>query len=322
MVAGAVMLVSIVQFYREQKLFSELLDQEKFFVASTGLVYRWKLWGSIYMSATGTGLCLLTLLVHFDTVCLPRLWKSVFQDGSTAERNLILFFILFWAANVHICTSSLSVGESQANTFFTAWIAFGSIALNYTVWRESAGLPSLADKVNFHQRETTYNWIWTGIFSAVFAGSATDIFINREEITLRLRDEILVLENKEWVIVLAVVWTEVAVCIMAVLFNEWFPQPMTLPGRIQCRGASYRCVLGWRQLEGPIVLAALGTKFWVILEYTGVGGVVNGLSNGYFGVWGSFFNSVFTLGTWLRENKNIEYIVREESDEDEHRVNS
>lgn len=316
------MLVSIVQFYREQKLFSELLDQEKFFVASTGLVYRWKLWGSIYMSATGTGLCLLTLLVHFDTVCLPRLWKSVFQDGSTAERNLILFFILFWAANVHICTSSLSVGESQANTFFTAWIAFGSIALNYTVWRESAGLPSLADKVNFHQRETTYNWIWTGIFSAVFAGSATDIFINREEITLRLRDEILVLENKEWVIVLAVVWTEVAVCIMAVLFNEWFPQPMTLPGRIQCRGASYRCVLGWRQLEGPIVLAALGTKFWVILEYTGVGGVVNGLSNGYFGVWGSFFNSVFTLGTWLRENKNIEYIVREESDEDEHGVNS
>lgn len=111
-----------VRFYREQKLFSELLDQEKFFVASTGLVYRWKLWGSIYMSATGTGLCLLTLLVHFDTVCLPRLWKSVFQDGSTAERNLILFFILFWAANVHICTSSLSVGESQANTFFTAWI--------------------------------------------------------------------------------------------------------------------------------------------------------------------------------------------------------
>lgn len=190
------------------------------------------------------------------------------------------------------------------------------------MWRESAGLPSLADKVNFHQRETTYNWIWTGIFSAVFAGSATDIFINREEITLRLRDEILVLENKEWVIVLAVVWTEVAVCIMAVLFNEWFPQPVTLPGRIQCRGASYRCVLGWRQLEGPIVLAALGTKFWVILEYTGVGGVVNGLSNGYFGVWGSFFNSVFTLGTWLRENKNIEYIVREESDEDEHRVNS
>ena len=65
---------------------------------------------------------MLIVLVHFDTVFLPKVWKGIFQDGSIVERNLILFLLLFWAAAVYICTSSLSVGESQANTFFTAWI--------------------------------------------------------------------------------------------------------------------------------------------------------------------------------------------------------
>jgi hypothetical protein len=39
-------------------------------------------------------------------------------------------------------------------------------------------------------------------------------------------------------------------------------------------------------------------------------------SNAYFGVWGSFFNSVFLFGTWLKENKNIDYFVRESNDEE------
>ena len=46
--------------------------------------------------------------------------------------------------------------------------------------------------------------------------------------------------------------------------------------------------------------------FSLILE------VIPGLSNAYFGLWGSFFNGVFCLGTWLRENKNTEYLVRDD----------
>lgn len=54
----------------------------------------------------------------------------------------------------------------------------------------------------------------------------------------------------------------------------------------------------------------------VILEYTAVGGLINGLSNAYFGAWGSFFNSVFCFGTWLKENKNIDFFVRESNEEE------
>jgi hypothetical protein len=57
-------------------------------------------------------------------------------------------------------------------------------------------------------------------------------------------------------------------------------------------------------------------KFYVILEYTAVGGLINGLSNAYFGAWGSFFNSVFCFGTWLKENKNIDFFVRESNEEE------
>jgi hypothetical protein len=44
-------------------------------------------------------------------------------------------------------------------------------------------------------------------------------------------------------------------------------------------------------------------------------GVINGLSNAYFGIWGSFFNSVFAFGTWLHENKH-ESILRDPSQGD------
>jgi hypothetical protein len=36
---------------------------------------------------------------------------------------------------------------------------------------------------------------------------------------------------------------------------------------------------------------------------------MNGLPNAYFSSWGCFFNAVNLLGTWMRENKSIEYII-------------
>jgi hypothetical protein len=55
----------------------------------------------------------------------------------------------------------------------------------------------------------------------------------------------------------------------------------------------------------------VGVFFWFIYIYTGVDGAINGTSNAYYSLWGSFFNAVFAFGTWLRENKGIEYIVRD-----------
>lgn len=92
------------------------MDNDTFFVTTGGaLVYRWKLWGAVYAGALGVGLNLLILLAHFDTLFLPKLWMHVFRDGSLIERNLIVFLMAFWAAALHVCTSSLSIGEVRAH---------------------------------------------------------------------------------------------------------------------------------------------------------------------------------------------------------------
>ena len=297
---------------------SGILFDEKYYVTSFGLVFRWKLWAAIYQSVAAVGLCLLTVVVHFDTIAFPNFWMRFFRDGSPAERNWILLLILVWVVGLHVATSVLSVGEYQANVFFTSWIGFGTMALNYGVWRESAGLRSWAERINSYHRETTYNWIWTGICSCIFAGSATDMYYNSEYVELRFRGERLDLNREDWLLILSIIWTEVAVCILAVIFNETFrDSSWKCPCRLKRRDGVYRLVFGWRQFEGLIILAAMGAKFWAILEYTGFGGVINGLSNAYFGIWGSFFNSVFALGSWLRENKNLETIVHEPMAEEE-----
>jgi len=249
--------------------------------------------------------------VHFDTVCLPTVWIAVFRDKSIVERNWILFLVLTWAVNIHVSTSVLSVGEYQANVFFTTWIGFGAMSLTYGVWRESAGLVSLTEKaIHRHNRETSYNWMCTGLFSAIFAGSATDIFLNRDMVQLRFRGEKLDLDTRVWTMVVVVLWTEVLTCALVVALNEFFVNSVKFPCNIRRTTGMYRFVFGWRQLEGLFILVSSAIKFWAILRYTGVDGVINGLSNAYFGIWGSFFNSVFALGTWLRENKNLEWIVR------------
>lgn len=284
-----------------------------FYFFSSGAVYRWKLWGAIFMSSTGVGLSLFSVAAHFDTVLAPSVWIAFFRDGSLAERNWILFLILFWAAAVHICTSALSVGESQANVFFTTWIAFGSTAMNFGVWRESAGLPPVMMQVTVRQsRETTHNWLWICFFSLIFAGAATDMYFNRRNLELRFQGQSLNLITKDWMIILSVVWSEVALCIAAITLNEGLHTTWILPCVLKRESDNYRCVLGWHQLEGLFITLSTGCKFWVILEYAAVDGMIPGLSNAYFGVWGSFFNAVFALGTWLRENRNTEFLVRED----------
>jgi hypothetical protein len=188
--------------------------------------------------------------------------------------------------------------------------------------------------------------MWISVFSSIFAGAATDMYFNRTDIELRFQGDVLYLRDSGWVMVLALVWSEVAVCLLAIFLNEWSGEQFSC----SIKRKNGRCIFGWRQMEGFVMLLGVSVKVWVILEYTGVDGVINGLSNAYFGIWGSFFStcwplyclhhvfssiallvcffsfvahvlhfgspadSVFALGTWLRENKNIEYFVKEPRD--------
>lgn len=315
------MLASVIQFYRSRGTvpteFQSTFDSKRYFVAPTGnILLWWKVWGAMAVSSGGCLLNLSIVLAHFDSRCCPTLWVSYFRDGSRAERNLLVLLILYWAAGLHINTSSLSVGESQANVFFTSWIAFAATVNNYSVWRESSGLPSVLLFRQDYSRDTTTSWIWTAFFSTILAGAATDLFIYRDLVTLQFEGQALRVSQQDWTIVLSIVWTEVAVCISAVFLNEYQVDPYPLPCRCRSRREAqndsvYRCVVGWRQVEGLIILIAMGGKYYVVLYYTGVDTVINGLSNAYVGAWGTFFCSVFSFGTWLKENRNITYIVKE-----------
>jgi hypothetical protein len=436
-IASAVMLVSVVQFYRQRNISSTTTAIETnynnidyYYFFNGVIVYRWKLWGAILVSSIGAALSVLTMYVHFDTILAPELWYRYLQNGSVVEQYWIIGLMIFWSMGLHICTSTLSVGESQANVYFATWIAFGSTVMNYGVWCESAHvqyikipnflllhtsnhhnqsnhhprhqqqhplghrsaipltptnddshtptnnsdplttLPSSTltansngnsnnnrntttttvpddpttgtkegDDTNF--RETTYNWLWVGFFSCIFAGASTDIYWNRHNIILRFRGDALTLVQSDWVVILSVVWSEVALCGFAIAMNyctscsntKIIQQPLSyrLPSFLITRNDDnrtdntatattnsnqynherYICVFGWRQMEGLLILMSTGLKFWVILRYAAVDGVIPGLSNAYFGVWGSFFNGVFCFGTWLREHQNMEFIVRE-----------
>lgn len=113
------------RFVRQDTLVQQDLpevDNDVFFVTTGGfLVHRWKLWGAMYAGSIGVGLSLLIILAHFDTIFLPRLWMHVFKDGSWIEQYLILLLMAFWAAALHICTSSLSIGEVRREYCVVHW---------------------------------------------------------------------------------------------------------------------------------------------------------------------------------------------------------
>jgi hypothetical protein len=266
------------------------------------------------VSGLGCIIYLFIVLAHFETVCCPQVWVRVFRDGSLSERNLILALIFYWFLGLHINTSALSVGENQPNVFFTSWIAFAATANNYMVWRESAGLSPLFFGKK-HKRETTDNWFWTAFFSTILAGSATDIYIYRNQLTITLNGQNVQVTQTDWYIVLSIVWSEVILCSLALLLNEFQVEPYKLPCLCHRKGSTYRCVFGWRQIEGFIILIAMGGKYYVVLNYTGVDTVINGLTNAYVGAWGTFFASVFSFGTWLRESRNVTYFINDANEE-------
>ena len=160
LIASVVMIASVAQFYKNDNLasafFNDLgyIKEQEFILIAGTRVFRWKFIGAFVIACVGTLFSLLILLVHFDTFCFPRFWRKFFRDGSIYERNLLIVAIIYWAAGVHICTSSFSIGATQANVYFTTWIVFIASALNYDMWRLGADMPNLSEFVS-SQRKTT-----------------------------------------------------------------------------------------------------------------------------------------------------------------------
>jgi hypothetical protein len=167
LLASIVMLISVSTFYQGEadsessspeiwSLVNSTRVGNDVFLSPDGRYVRiWKLIGCFIVSTLGTTVTLGIIIVHFDTIFCPSFWLRTFRDGSKHEQSLLILLAVFWGIGIHINTSSLSVGESQPNVYFTSWISFLSSILNYGIWRISAGQRSIAEMVNNHHRETT-----------------------------------------------------------------------------------------------------------------------------------------------------------------------
>ena len=297
LLCSCIMLISIVQFYfKEDDKVAQYHDEE-FYIGNYG-VYLWKLQGAFCVSAAGITIYLLILLAHFDTICFPDFCTSFFRDGSKGERNLIYVLILFWIGGVYLCTSDLSVGSAQPNVYFTSWIAFGTNLRNYNVWRTCAGYRRWSEIVKSSPRETTFNWTWTLFFALVASLGASDSYSSRDELSFYFEGKEVHEEDRKLGMILA--WMSVVICIIVLLGNLFWTQEYRMTCCKRCQ-----ITLDWRQFEGAFLVGMLAMYGYVIFVFTGTQGIFNSPSNTYFGIWGTFFSAVVTLGTWIKENRNF-----------------
>lgn len=275
LLASTVMFISVLKFYFQDERNSEttpavwsLFEKERegaslrddLFITLAGPVFTWKLIGCFVVAGLGTAINLFIILVHFDTVCFPSLWLRIFQDGSRYEQCIVSVMVLFWAGGIHINTSSLSVGESNPNIFFTTWVSFLAAFINMGVWRVSAGRISIAEYVNHHHRATTYNWMWTFIFACTSAGAMTGTYLNKDYVSLYFEGQSIELTKHQWIMALTVLWGLAVVCCTAILLNHFLKKSCEV--RV-CKSGIV--LIGWRQAEGLIALSLAGKSILFLL---------------------------------------------------------
>lgn len=135
-------------------------------------------------------------------------------------------------------------------------------------------------------RHQLYNWFYAFVFCVVAAGAITDIYVNREFFAFYdIEGTPIVLVNSEWIRTIAISWSTVVVSGLVIgakiKWKTWH------------KAYSY--------LEGLLIAALIGVSAWGCTTFTGVQGPIRSPSNAYFGLWGVFFSSLTTFGTWLRE---------------------
>lgn len=214
--------------------------------------------------------------MHFDNLVCPQVWRRVFCDGSRYERTLLMAFIAFWIFGLYVCTSSFSVGEVQANVYFTTWLSFLSILATYREWRVSAGKKTLEDLL-VNERETMRNWIGTFFCTFIAALSVSDLYAFRNNLKFVIDGEEFKYSHPQWIQALSMVWSCVGVCIAMICMIHYWRKPVFPCGS--------KCRFDGRFIECVVLLAMIGVWFWGILAFTEVNGPINGPSNAYFSIW-------------------------------------
>ncbi|KAL7467046.1 hypothetical protein ACHAXS_009829 [Conticribra weissflogii] len=248
------------------------------------IVQRWKLFGSIAISGLLTFITLLVVIAHFDSICCPKKFRIFFRDGSKGERSLIFALIMLSVVALHTSTSKFSVGEAQANVYFSTWTNFASCVANYEVWRKGSGRNHTFQNIIFDTDiQMKRYWLMISITSTITFLSTLDYFVNNNFIEDRQNLDCLDIGWANlwiWVSLASVV-----LCWGVLLVHRYLHAEMIM-----------------RIMEIFVALAHIGGYGLVIARATG--GRLDQVtcpSNLYFGMWATFFTSVWIFSSTIRK---------------------
>ena len=284
---------------------SEALEAQRaawFYGERGNVVHLWKLYGSIAVSSLLVLITLLVLIAHFDSWFFPDTFRRIFADGSKVERNLLLMIILITIVALEISTSRFSVGQAQANVFFSTWTTFIAATINYEIWRTSAGRHLTFQKVLFDSDSNSNFrnkrfWLLLSIFQSIsllsyLEHTAHNHFFDEVQQTVDCR---LVSPNNQWL------WIAVAGCFLA--WVNFFV-------KTRCK-ISLRLV--W-VIDALVSGTAVGLNGTVIGYFTGQAvDRVHCPSNLYFGLWGAFVVAIWIFSSLL-QNCHLHWSAKEEAE--------
>ena len=250
-------------------------------------VQRWQAIGSMAVSGLMSLVTLLVVIAHFDSYFFPRKFRNFFADGSKSERNLLFVLITISICALQINTSRFSVGEAQANVFFSTWTSFIALIFNYELWRTNAGRHLTFQNVLFDVNFPTKRfWLLLAIFSTIAFLAFLEHILHHN------------------------FWGEDIDCTKLSASNLWL-----WLGLVSCSlswGFIYYRNRRLTDVSNPKLLWVVETTFasaLVAIMGAAISNLTGGLSdkvpcpsNLYFGLWGAFVVAVWILGSLLQNH--------------------
>ena len=295
-VANLVQVISIIQFKRVNGIrtgfYSTSLKEQSESNETNYWVYPYKLYGSMILSTVLFITSLLVILVHFDTMACPDLWRKVFADGSKIERNLIWCWILLAMANEWFTNSLFGIGQYQSNVFFSCWIAFIAMVHNYDVWRVGAGYRSIYDIISTHQQATLQSWCLIFFFSTITAASFSFIYLEgkrNEDLMNAINSRIwgmnVAIGENSWITAQIASWSTSLIAALSITIN------MRLRSNVLFQF--------WRCVEGTVLFSMMVVWSGAASLYTSRGSYLSRPCNEYFGIWGTFLCCITGFCKWI-----------------------
>ncbi len=263
-----------------------------FYGVNGNIVQRWKAYGAIAISALMAFVSLLVVIAHFDSFFFPETFRHFFANGSKSERNLLLVLICIAICALETNTSRFSVGEAQANVFFSTWTNFIACVFNYELWRTNAGRHLTFQNVLFDSNFPLKRfWMLLAIFATItllafFEHTLHNNFLKDDQGMMNCTT---VSARNPWM------WISVVSC----LLTWWY-----LYYRNRKASDVSNPKLTW-VLETAFAAALVCFKAVAIANFTGgLSDKVPCPSNLYFGLWGAFVVATWVLASLLQGGGN------------------